>query len=235
MLEIDEKRDLSAPFPPAWIVVIPGDLVQTELLVVVRTDPLGGIDRAALERWINVGRGDLLGHDAELRQNHAAESADAKLEAFEIIDRVDFLAVEATHLHAHIAAGNGQDSVLLEQRADELQPTAVIHPGLLLACVEPEGEPGIERDRGVLTDIERGERVAALDGAVLRRIPDLQRRHDFPAREALDLEFPVGQLPHALTHSFDTAVKRIETLRPARCQPPTHWGTGLSDRRSRNG
>src|SRR6266508_5302178 len=154
MLEIDEKRDLSAPFPPAWIVVIPGDLVQTELLVVVRTDPLGGIDRAALERWINVGRGDLQWHDAELRQNHAAQPTDTELETFEIVDRVDLLAVEATHLHAHIAAGNGQDSVPLEQRADELHPAAVIHPGLLLARIEAEREPGIERDRGVLADVE---------------------------------------------------------------------------------
>src|SRR5436305_294357 len=99
--------------------------------------------------------------------------------AFEIVDRVDFLAVETTHLHAHIAAGNGEDSVLLQQRADELQSAAVIHPGLLLARIESEGEPGIERDRGIFADIERGERVAALDCAALRRIPDLQRRHDF--------------------------------------------------------
>src|SRR5262249_6763791 len=73
-----------------------------------------------------------------------------------------------------------------------------------------------------------------LAGTGVRRLQDLQRRHDFPASEGLDLEFPLGQLPHALTHGFDTAVKRIETLRPARCQPPTHCGAGLSDRRSRN-
>ena len=72
MLEIDEQRDLSAAFPPAGIVVVPGDLVQPELLVIVRTDPLGGIDRAAFERWINVGCGNLQRHNAELRQDHAA-------------------------------------------------------------------------------------------------------------------------------------------------------------------
>src|SRR5262245_5712450 len=59
VLEIDEKRDLGAAFPPAGIVVVPGDLVQPELLVVVRTDPLGGIDGAAFERRIDVGGGDL--------------------------------------------------------------------------------------------------------------------------------------------------------------------------------
>src|SRR5262249_58314765 len=112
-------------FPPAGVVVVLGDLVQPELLVVVRADPLGGIDRAAFERRINVGRGNLQGHNAELRQNHATQSADAELKPFEVVDGVDLFAVEATHLHAHIAAGNGQDSVLLEQRTDELQPSAV--------------------------------------------------------------------------------------------------------------
>src|SRR5262249_54859514 len=88
----------------------------------------------------------------------------------------------------------------------------------------------------------RGERVAALDGAVLRCIPNLQRRHDFAASEALDLEFPVrylpcalahslDYLPCALAHSLDTAVKRIETLWPTRRQRPTHRGSGLRDRR----
>ena len=76
--------------------------------------------------------------------------------------------------------------------------------------------------------------MAALDGAVLRCIPDLQRRHDFTASEALDLEFLVGHLSHALAHGLDTAVKRIETLWPARRQPPTHRGTGLRARRPRN-
>jgi len=73
--------------------------------------------------------------------------------------------------------------------------------------------------------------VAALDGAVLRCIPNLQRRDDLTASEALDLEFPVGHLPHALAHGVDTAVKRIETLWPARREPPTHRGGGLRDRR----
>src|SRR5262249_53684009 len=161
MLEIDEQRDLSATFPPAGIVIVLGHLVQPELLVVVRTDPLGGIDCAASERWINVGGGNLQWHNAVLRQNTPPYPANAELEPFEVVDGVDPLAIEAAHLHAHIAAGNGQNTVLLEQCAEELQPSAVIHPGLLLARVEPEREPGIERDRRVLADIESGKLIAA--------------------------------------------------------------------------
>src|SRR5262249_13405751 len=83
----------------------------------------------------------------------------------------------------------------------------------------------------VLADVERGERVAALDGAVLRCIPNLQRRGDLTAREALDLEFPVGHLPHPLAPGLATPVKRIETLLPAPRPAPTHPDAGLRDRR----
>src|SRR5262249_58711704 len=106
---------------------------------------------------------------------HRPTPADAELESFEVVDRVDLLAVESTHLHADIAAGNGQDSVLLQQRADEFEAAAVIHPRLLLARIESERDPGIERDRGVLANIERGQGMATFDRAVLRRVPDLQR------------------------------------------------------------
>src|SRR2546428_10057794 len=116
----------------------------------------------------------------------------------------------------------GGGPALLEYAGGGSPPTAVIHPSLLLACVKPEGEPGIERDRGVLADIERGERVAALDGAVLRRIPNLKRRDDFPPSEALDLGFPVGHLPPALAHGPGPAGKRIQALWPGRRQPPKH-------------
>src|SRR5262249_9309788 len=169
----------------------------------------GGIDGAAFERRINVGGGKLQRDNAELGQDHATEPADAELETFEVVDRVDLLAVKAAHLHADIAAGNRQDSVLLEQRADEFEAAAIIHPRLLLARIESERKPGIERDRGVLANIERGQGVAAFNRAVLRRVPDLQRRDDLAAGKALDLEFLVGDLPHAFAHGLDTAVKPI--------------------------
>src|SRR5262249_9312233 len=99
---------------------------------------------------------------------------------------------------------------------------------------ESERDPGIERDRGVLANIERGQSVAAFDRAVLRRVPDLQRRDDLAPRKAPDLEFFLWDLPPPLAHGPDPAVKRFSALRPACCQSPTHRGRGLSDRRARN-
>src|ERR1700730_4541336 len=105
-LRVDQERDHGRAFPPAGIVVELGDLMEAELLVVVGADPLRGVDGPALERGIDVGGRDLLRHHAELGENGAAEPADAELEALEVVDAVDLLAVEAAHLHADIAAGN---------------------------------------------------------------------------------------------------------------------------------
>src|SRR5262249_38167805 len=176
----------------------------------------------AFERRVDVGRGNLLRYHAELRKDHAAEPADPKLEALEVVDRVDLLAVEAAHLHAHIAAGDRQDAVLLHEVAHELQPAAGIHPTLLLAGVEPERQTTIECQCRVLADIERGQRMAALDRTGLRGVPNLQRRYDLAAGEDLDLELLLGELADTLGHGLDSAVESVEALRPARCQPPTN-------------
>jgi|SRR6516164_9425069 hypothetical protein len=75
-----------AALPPTGIIVVRCDLVEAELLIVIRADPLGGVDGTLLQRRINVTAGDLLGHDAELLQRLAGPTADAELEAFEIVD-----------------------------------------------------------------------------------------------------------------------------------------------------
>ena len=80
-LDVGEQMQRRAAFPPARVVVELGDLVEAELLVVVRTHPFGGVDRAFFQRRIDLAAGDLLRHDAELRQHLARESADAQLEA----------------------------------------------------------------------------------------------------------------------------------------------------------
>ena len=64
--EIDHVVALAAAFPPARIVVVLRDLDEAELLVVVGADPFGRVDRALLQRRIDVAGGELLRHHAEL-------------------------------------------------------------------------------------------------------------------------------------------------------------------------
>src|SRR5262249_25679746 len=77
--QIDHEVVGSATFPPTRIVVVLRNLVETQLLVVVGADPFRGIDRALLQRRIDVAAGDLLRHDAELLQCLSSPAADAEL------------------------------------------------------------------------------------------------------------------------------------------------------------
>ena len=94
-----------AAFPPARIVVVLGDLVEAELLVVVGADPFGRVDRALLQRRIDVAAGNVRRDHAELGEHRAAEPADAELDALQVVDGVDLLAPPAAHLAAGVAGG----------------------------------------------------------------------------------------------------------------------------------
>src|SRR6202022_865409 len=100
---------------PARIVVVLRDLVETELLVVIRPDPFGRVYGSFLQRRVNVTACDLLRHHAELLQGLAGPAADAKFQPFEIIDGLDLLAEPAAHLRAGIP---GDEAVGVELFAE---------------------------------------------------------------------------------------------------------------------
>src|SRR4029078_2605173 len=75
--------------PPTWIIVILGDFIEAELLVVIRADPFSGVERAFLERRRDIAGCELLRDGAEFRENCARETADAKFESLEVVDRID--------------------------------------------------------------------------------------------------------------------------------------------------
>jgi hypothetical protein len=54
------------------------DLVESEALVVVGSDPFRSVDRTFFERRIDVATGDLLRYCAELLQNASREAADTE-------------------------------------------------------------------------------------------------------------------------------------------------------------
>ena len=79
------------------------DLVEAELLVVIGTDPFGGVDRALFQRRIDVAAGKLLRHAAELLHDAAGKAADAEFQPLQIVDGVDLLAEPAAHLTSGVA------------------------------------------------------------------------------------------------------------------------------------
>src|SRR5262249_55255760 len=148
--KIDQKVRLGAAFPPAGIVVVLGDLGETELLVIVGADPLGGVDRAFFERRIDIAAGELLRHDTELGQNAPGEPADAKLQTFHVVEALDFLAEPTAHLARRVAGRHAPAVVSLEEVVEQLHAAALELPGLLLAGVEPKGQSRAEGEGWVL-------------------------------------------------------------------------------------
>src|SRR6185295_3794610 len=87
--EVDDGGELRSALPPSRVVVELRDLVQSELFVVVRPDPFGGVYRAPLERRVDIAARDLLADYAELGEHHAAQAADPELEALQVRDALD--------------------------------------------------------------------------------------------------------------------------------------------------
>src|SRR6516165_799891 len=232
--EIDKEVVRGAALPPARIVIKLRDLVETELLVVVGADPLGGIDRALLKRRIDVAAGELLRHHAKFGERLAGPAADPHFQSIEVLDSVDLLAEPAAHLSAGIAH---QQALGIERGAeivDQFLAFAVIVPSVLLAGVQVERGSAKQGPGRVLADIIILSAVTHLDGAVLHGVEHLQARYDLAGGEGLDLEFAVGGLGNIFRKADTGAEQGIERLRPARGQPPPQLRIGLRDGRRSN-
>src|SRR5471030_2741619 len=183
LAHVDESIELGPAFPPARVVVVLADLVETELLVVIGADPFGRIDGPLLERRIDVARAELLRYRAHLGDHGPGESADAHLEALPIGRRLHLLAEPAAHLRAGVAAGDVVDAVALVELAQQLESAAEELPRGHLAGVEAEGNGGAQGKRGILAPIVVRRGVAALDGSALHVVEYLQGRNDLAAGE----------------------------------------------------
>src|SRR4029453_10481958 len=151
--QVDKEVVRGAAFPPTGIIVVRRNLVEAELLVIVRTDPLGRINGALLQGRINIAAGDLLGDDAQRLQRLAGPAADAHLEAFEIVDGLDLFTEPAAHLCAGIAADKRVHVVLLAKLVHQFHAVAVVEPRVLLTGIQPERD-GTEQCPGrILADV----------------------------------------------------------------------------------
>src|SRR5207245_10936359 len=117
-------------FVPARIVVIPRGIVEAELHVVVRPDPVGGVDHAPLEGGEDRGgRGEDGGASRPGDDLVAEARADAHLEPLVVADRVDLLPEPSGHLRGErraLARHEVEGGVGL---LPELEPVTLEVPG----------------------------------------------------------------------------------------------------------
>ena len=188
--------------------------MQAQGLVVVRADPLGGIDRARLQR-----REDFTGRQvdhgaAHFGQHFAAQTRGAHFQAVEVINRVDFLVKPTSGLHAGVATGHRQHTKRLVHLFPQLKTAAAVQPGVHFLGIGAKWRSTEElRRRHFAFPVIRGA-VAHFSGATGDGIKHLKRGHQLTGGIDLDLQTAVAHLINQLGKTLGTHPDTGEVFRP---------------------
>ena len=220
---------------PAREVVELGDLVEAELDVHHGHRELGGVDDAALERRIDVGRRQQLRRDAELLHHLGAEAEEAHLQALQLLERFDLLAEPAGGLGADAEAVDGNEAMLGVDLVAQLVAAAEPFPGQELAEAGAERHRGEEGQRGIFAGVIAGRRPARLDRSFGDRIEALERRNERAGLEELHLELAAGHALDVLGEAHPGRAKVRERAAEGALHLPVDFGrflrNGGGDRR----
>ena len=194
---------------PARPVVVLGGLVEAHLQVMVGTDPLGGVDDAAIQVGINLPAGHQHGIAAGSGHHFAAQSRNSHLKAFVVGDGLDLFVEPSASLDTGVAGEEGFD---LERCIDffpQFQTTAVQDPGVHALCIEAE-RYGREKlaCRGFTGPVICGA-VAHLNRALADSIEHAQRGHQLAAAVNRDIQA-------AVAHLFTPLGKKVGTFAECR-------------------
>ncbi len=199
-----------------------GNLVEAKPLVVVRADPLGGVDRPALQRGKDLAPGNLLHVDSEPIHHLATQTGDAHAQAVEIGERVDFAAEPAAHLDPRGAGGERTHVEIREHRGECVAAAALVKPAVLLARRQAEGHAGIEGQRGILADVVVARAVPDLRGALLNGVQHVERGHQLARGVGTDAKRSAGHRLQGFRERLRAAEKGVEAAGKARREPPGH-------------
>ena len=229
-LMVDVQRQLWAHFPPTGVIVVRRYFMETKLEVVIRPHPFSGINRAFLQRLVNLASGDVLRHHTQTFQNATGETTAPELQAFQVSDRADFLAEPTTHLHAGVSHREINDAHFGEMLAQEFEAIALVHPGRHLAAVQAKGYGAVQRISGVFAkEVVRGG-VCHLDGAVGNTVQHAKGRHQLAGRMGAYREFAAAELTDFFGKHFADTKQGIERLGKARSNAPAQSALGMNCR-----
>ena len=130
--------------------------------------------------------------------------------------------------------------VVLVEVAPHLEAAADVEPAEVIHVIHAEGasrRPGEQRRRRALADPVVGDGVPAVEHLLVGGVEHLERRHDLPGGERLDLHRARGQLVDALGEDAQVVLDR-QARGPGRLHLQTSWfarrrpGSGPRRRRS---
>ena len=124
------------------------------------------------------------------------------------------------------------DVELAVQLVHEVDAAALVHPGVLLAGVEAEGQARADGEGLVLAGVEERSGVGASTLPALHRVQRLQRRRHLAGGEHADLEAVVRELGDGAGEHLGGAVDRVERARVGRGEAPPQRRAAPGQRRA---
>ena len=154
----DELISLGQPVPPlrvhserqhcprlveARVVVVLGGFVELHEAVVPRSHPLGGVDGAGHEVFVNLPAGQGDRRPTQFRNDIAAKARDTHLQAFKVVGGIDLLAEPAAHLNARVTGHQALQAKCAGQLVPEFLAAAEADPRVRFRVGQAERNGGI--------------------------------------------------------------------------------------------
>ena len=201
-----------------------------EDLVVIAVDPLGPVDRSALERRDDLAAGEHHAGDAELAVDLSPRGIDAIPLPLNVREGADFF-LEPPHRLGPFGVDLEADHVhlqaLLVGLVEEIMAASLPVPPVVVDEVHAEEGTVRQGDECLqfADDVAR-RGVSGVQHAPAHRVLDLEGRHDRAGRRQLYLEPPAGGLLDCLHQQF-RSVLDDRRRRPGALHLPLDRGLGL--------
>ncbi|MCY1544065.1 hypothetical protein D9M68_799180 [compost metagenome] len=202
----------------------------------MRADEFGRVQRALFERLVHVAGRHVLRHHAQLGHGLAEHAAaHAHLQALEVFDGLDFLAIPAAHLRAGVAGAGRAEVVLREEGVEQLAAVAVLFPRVVLAGREAEGNGAAEREDRVLAGEVVSGGLRHFERVGLQGIDHAECGHQLAGGVHRDFELAAGQGLDRLREHFSAAEDGVQGAGEARGQAPANRGLRMDGRGDASG
>src|SRR5262249_34044180 len=199
------------------IVIVAGDLVETQIHVEPGPHPFAASDGAGLERLHDFASRHSYHAGAQPSEDLPAKPRHSVAQAFERLGRGDLAGTPAAHLSTSIEAEKRLNVELPAECVPQLLTTTILHPRKQIIRGEAKRDGGEEtKCRRLLFPIVIA-RVIHISDTGCDRVERFERANERPSREHPDVNAAVACGADPLRQTFRTGLK---ARRP--CGPGSH-------------